>query len=320
MEMRPLQGTTLKVSVVAFGGWPIAGMASPGVDPTTSAATVAACLDLGINHIDTAFSYGRNGESEHQIGKALGRHRNEMVLATKGGLDWTPEGRQHHDASPATLRRQCETSLRRLKTDHVELYYLHAPDPAIPIAESAGELRKLLDSGKTLSIGVSNLTVAQMEAFLAVCPIAACQSPYNMLQRQIENDTLPWCRSHDIAVIVYWPLMKGLLAGKLRAEQTFENDSRRKYPMFQGDEYLKNLAFVERLRAIAEISGHTVAQLAVNWVIHQPGITAAACGAKRVEQLRDNAGAADWRLSEEEIALVDRALADRGLPNVRVPV
>jgi len=177
-----------------------------------------------------------------------------------------------------------------------------------------------MEAGKTRSVGVSNLDLAQLEEFAAVCPIAAYQPPYNMLQRDIEADTLPWCRRNDAAVLVYWPLMKGLLAGKLRRDQSFAGDSRRKYPMFQGEEYEKNLALVETLREIAALSGHTVAQLVVNWTIHQPGVTSALCGAKRPDQLRDTALAAGWRLSDQQQTRIAKALADRGTPQTRSPV
>ena len=177
-----------------------------------------------------------------------------------------------------------------------------------------------MEEGKTRSVGASNLSLSQLEEFAAVCPLAAFQPPYNMLQRQIEADTLPWCRSHGVAVLVYWPLMKGLLAGKLRRDQTFDNDSRRRYPMFHGEEYRKNLDFVEVLRGIAAESGHTVAQLVVNWTIHQPGVTSALCGAKRPEQLRDTALAAGWRLNDGQIHRIEEALAHRGIPAVRIPV
>jgi aryl-alcohol dehydrogenase-like predicted oxidoreductase len=320
MELRPLGNTGIFVSPIALGCWPIAGLTSPGVNDADSIATIRACFDLGINHLDTAYSYGRDGESEQLIRQALGPRRREMVIATKGGLHWDDEGRQARDASPATLRRQCETSLRRLGTDYVDLLYLHAPDPKVPVGESAAALRRLMEEGKTRCVGASNLTVEQLEEFAAACPLAAFQPPYNMLQRQIEANTLPWCRARGVAVLVYWPLLKGLLAGRLRRDETFANDSRRKYPMFQGEEYQKNLDFVDRLRGIAARSGRTVAQLVLNWTIHQPGITAALCGAKRPEQIRETAQAAGWRLSEEQMAEIETALAQRGLPAIRVPV
>jgi len=320
MELRPLGNAGIMISPVALGCWPIAGLTSPGTSDEDSLATIRACFDLGINHLDTAYCYGLDGESERLIARALGRRRHEVVIATKGGIHWGPGGSQVKDASPATLRRQCEESLRRLETDRVELLYLHAPDPTVPIAESAGALKELMAEGKTRSVGVSNVTVPQLEAFWRVCPIAAYQPPYNMLQRQIEADALPWCRARGVAVLVYWPLMKGLLAGRLRRDQTFEGDSRRKYPMFQGEEYRKNLDLVEELRRIAALSGHTVAQLAINWTIHRPGITAALCGAKRPEQLRETAAAAGWTLTGEQLAAIDEALARRGTPATKVPV
>jgi aryl-alcohol dehydrogenase-like predicted oxidoreductase len=321
MRYRPLGNTGIQVSAVSLGCWPIAGLTSPGVNDEDSIAAIQACFELGINHLDTAHMYGRNGESERLIARALGRRRDEMVIATKGGLHFSASGQRGIDGSPAMLRRQCEESLRRLETDRVELYYLHAPDPKIPIAESAGELKRLLEEGKTRAVGVSNVDRAQLEAFAAECPLAAYQPPYNMLQRQIEADTLPWCREQGVSVLVYWPLMKGLLAGKLRRTDVFaESDSRRKYPMFQGEEWQKNHDLVDRLREIAAETGHTVAQLVVNWTIHQPGITAAVCGAKRPDQIRETAGAADWDLTDNERARIDQALAERGTPVVKMPV
>lgn len=321
MELRPLGNTAVKVSEVALGCWPIAGMTSPGANDEDSLATIRACFELGINHLDTAHCYGRDGESEKLIGRALRGRRHEMVIATKGGLDWGPDGKQVHDASPAALRRECEESLRRLATDHVDLLYLHAPDENVPVGESAGALKRLLDEGKTRSVGASNLTPAQLEEFAAECPLAAYQPAYNMLQRQIEADTLPWCRRQGVAVLVYWPLMKGLLAGKLGRDHVFApTDSRRKYPMFQGQQWLNNHDLVDRLREIAEAAGHTVAELVINWTIHRPGVTAALCGAKRPGQIRETAGGSGWQLSEEQLAEIDQALADRGTPDVQLPV
>ena len=151
-----------------------------------------------------------------------------------------------------------------------------------PVAESAGAIRDLIAAGKVRAAGASNVGVAELEQFAAACPLAAYQPPYNMLQRQIEADTLPWCRQHGVSVLAYWPLAKGLLAGKMSRDETFApTDSRRKYPMFQGDEWQKNHDLLDKLREIAAASGHSVAQTVINWTIHQPGITAALCGAKR---------------------------------------
>jgi len=321
MELRPLGNTDIRVSAVALGCWPIAGITSPGTTDADSIATIKACFELGINHLDTAYYYGRSGESERLIGRALAERRDEMVVATKGGLHWGEDGTMVHDASPATLRRQCEESLQRLATDRVELLYLHAPDKNVPLAESAGALKQLLDEGKTRAVGVSNVTLAQLEEFAAECPIAAYQPPYNMLQRQIEAATLPWCQERGIAVLVYWPLAKGLLAGKIGRDHVFaKTDSRQKYPMFQGEQWQKNHDMVDRLRDIATASGHTVAEVTINWTIHRPGITGALCGAKHPQQIRETAGGAGWRLTDEQLAQIDIALADRGTPDVGLPV
>lgn len=320
-ELRQLGRTDIHVTPVALGCWPIAGMTSLDVNDADSLATIAACFDIGVNFIDTAYCYGLHGESERLIAQALGARRDEMVIATKCGIHWGSDGVQVKDGRPETLRRQCEESLRRLRTDRVELLYLHAPDPQTPVAESAGELRRLMEQGKTRSVGVSNFTLDQLQAFHAVCPISAFQPPYNMLQRQIEADTLPWCRANGVSTMVYWPLMKGLLAGKLARDHVFAaGDGRAKYPMFQGEEWRKNQDFLDDLRQVASASGHTLTELVINWTVHQPGITVALCGAKRPEQIRESARALGWKLMDAEFAQIDAALAKRGTALVRAAV
>ena len=339
-ERRPLGNSGLSVSPVALGCWPIAGVTTLDANEADSIATIEACFDLGINHLDTAYVYGPGGESEKLIRRALAGRRDEMVVATKCGIHY--EGEQMvSDGRPERLRAECEVSLRRLGTDRVELLYLHSPDERLPIEESAGALRDLLAAGKTRSVGASNCTVEQLEAFAAVCPLTAVQLPYNMLQRDIEQRTIPWCRERNIAVMVYWPLMKGLLAGRLPREHQFaERDSRRNYPMYQGEEWQKNQDFLDRLREAAALSmvvrgspdvvvrgspdpapvvrgspdpaPPTVAQLVINWTISQPGITSALCGAKRRWQIEELAGAMGWSLSDEQRAIVNDALAARG--------
>lgn len=321
MERRPLGDTGLDVSPIALGCWPIAGITSINVTEANSLATIARCFDLGVNFLDTAYCYGRDGESERLICRALGSRRDAMVIATKGGIHWEPDGKQARDGRPETLRRQCEESLTRLGTDRVELLYLHAPDPNVPLAESAGALKELLDEGKTRSVGLSNATLDELKQFAAVCPLAAFQPHYNMLQREIEADTLPWCRAHNVSVMVYWPLMKGLLAGKLPRNHVFApGDGRAKYPMFQGQEWEKTQDLIDELREIAAEAGRSVAQLVINWTIHRPGITVALCGAKRPDQMEENAGGVGWRLSEEQLARIDAALKRRGVPASRAAV
>lgn len=277
-----------------------------------SIATIQACFDLGINHLDTAYVYGPNGESEHLIRRALGSRRDEMVIASKCGIHY--EGAEMVvNGRPEVLRRECDESLRRLGTDHVELLYLHSPDEKVPIEESAAALSELQTAGKTRSLGASNCTLEQTQAFHAVAPLAAVQLPYNMLQRGIEEKTLPWCRKNNIAVLVYWPLMKGLLAGKLTRDHRFhERDKRQNMPMYQGDEWQKNQDLLDALGRAAALTGHTVAQLVINWTIHQPGVTAALCGAKRPAQIAETAAAMSWTLSPEQLSLINAVLAVRG--------
>ena len=315
MERRRLGKTDIEVSPVALGCWPISGMTTLHVTEADSLATIAACFRLGINFLDTAYAYGAAGESERLISKALGPRRDEMVIATKGGIAWSADGSRIVDARPETLRRQCEESLRRLASDRVELLYLHAPDPDTPVAESAGELARLLEEGKTRSVGASNLTMDQLEEFAANCPLAVYQPNYNMLQREIEAVILPWCIQHDVSVVVYWPLLKGLLTGKLPRNHVFEDgDGRKKYAQFQGDEWRKNHDLIDQLREIAGQAGRTVAQLVINWTIYREGITAALCGAKRPDQIRENAAAMGWRLTELQLEAIDMALEQRGQP------
>lgn len=311
---RRIGRTDLFVTPIAMGCWPIAGITSINVTEEDSLATLQAAFEAGINFFDTAYCYGYDGESERLIGRALGSHRDEVVIASKCGIHFDAERRQARDARPETIRRECEESLRRLGTDVIDLYYLHAPDPATPLIESAAALRKLLDEGKIRAVGVSNFSsIAQYEEFESACPISADQPHYNMLQREIEAEQLPWCREHGVSVIPYWPLMKGLLAGKIARDHQFApRDGRAKYPIFQGEEFQKNQDFLDRLRPIAEDCGRTIAEVAVAWVIQRPGITAALCGAKRPDQIQETAAAMSLTFTAEQLARIDEAIRMRG--------
>ncbi len=319
--LRRLGKTDLFVTPVAMGCWPIAGITSIDVTEANSLDTLSAAFDAGINFFDTAYVYGYDGQSERLIGRALGPHRDRIILASKCGIHWE-EGKQVKDGRPETIRRQCDESLRRLGTDRIDLYYLHAPDPETRICETAEALRGLLDAGKVRAIGVSNLhTLDRYEQFQAVCPITASQPHYNMLQREIEADQLPWCRDHDVSTIVYWPLMKGFLAGKLSRDHQWDpRDGRQKYPVFQGDQWIKTHDFVDQLRTIADDQGCTVAQLVTAWTIGRPGITVALCGAKRPSQISETAAAMSLSLTEETLQRIATAIEERGEVDSRAAV
>lgn len=310
---RTIGKTGIEITPVAMGCWPIAGMTSIDVNDEDSLKTLEAAFQSGINFFDTAYCYGADGESEKLIAQALSDRRDQIVIATKAGIHWDESGIRQVDGRKNTIKSQFESSLRRLNTDRVELLYHHAPDPAVEVTESASAFRELLDSGSALSIGVSNYSLDQLKQFNQVCPVSAIQPHYNMLQREIETEILPWCLENGISIICYWPLMKGLLAGKLARDHVFKpEDGRQKYPMFQGEEWQKNQDFVDELRDIAEEVHKTVSQVVVNWTIHQTGITSALCGAKRAYQIEETAGAMGWQLSNDQNARIKKAIEKRG--------
>ena len=255
-------------------------------------AVIDAALEAGVNHLDTAYAYGRNGESERRIARAIRNRRDRVVLATKVGVYWDQDGAVQRTGSPRLLRQHLEESLRRLEVEAVDLLYFHAPADDAPLAESAGFFRDVLAEGKTRAVGVSNLSVDQMQAFAAECPIVACQVRYNRLQREIEADILPWCRTHQVSVVAYEPLALGLLTGKFTRDYVFPDDDwRRRSPLVAGDAWTKSLEEVERLRPLAAARGCSLAQWAVGWTITRPGVTAALCGAKHPDQIRETAQA-----------------------------
>jgi aryl-alcohol dehydrogenase-like predicted oxidoreductase len=313
MQRRQLGRSQLLVSPLGMGCWPIAGITSIDVHPDSSRATIEAAFRSGINFFDTAYCYGYAGESEQMVGEVLRPVRTDVVIATKGGILFDAQRKQQRDGRPEAILRQCDESLQRLGIEQIDLYYLHAPDPQVPIAESAGAIAQLISSGKVATAGLSNATTAQLAEFHAVCPLTAFQPHYNMLQREIELSQLPWCVEHQVSAVIYWPLMKGLLAGKLSRDHRFDaRDGRQKYPMFHGEEWQKNHDFLDQLRPIAAQAGASLAELVLNWTIQRPGITVALCGAKRPEQIRENAAAMAWQLTAEQIGRIDAAIADRG--------
>ncbi len=298
---------------LGLGCWPLAGMTREGVTESDAVATIRTAIDAGITHLDTAYCYGEAGESECRIAMALAGRRGQVVLAGKCGIHWETGRRQVVDGRPERLRLEVEESLRRLGTDHLDLLYLHAPDPEVPVAESAGELSRLLDAGKTRAVGGSNMSLAQLRQFASACPLSACQMPYNMLQREIEESIVPWCLDHQVAVVCYWPLMKGLLAGRMTRTTAFPpTDSRQKYPMFNGNEFERNLDFVDRLRTIATRLGCTVPDLVLAWTAARPGITSVLFGATSAGQVRENAAALACHLDSDAFLEIDTAIRDRG--------
>jgi aryl-alcohol dehydrogenase-like predicted oxidoreductase len=311
MKLRPLGRTNLLVSPIALGCWPIAGMTSLHVNDADSLQTIGAALDNGINFLDTAYCYGAGGESERLIGQAIAGRRDEVVIASKGGIHWDANLNQINDARPERIIQECNESLQRMKIDVIDLHYLHSPDPTVPMAEVAGAFSQLVQQGKIRTVGASNFNINQLREFHAVCPLSAVQKKYNLLQRDIETEIVPWCLENGVSVFNYWPLMKGLLAGKIRRGHKFEpNDKRLKYEVFHGQPFESAQRLLDVLDQIAAEVEKTVAQVVVNWTMNRPGITSTLCGAKRDWQILETIGAAGWELTESQCRRIDAACAN----------
>lgn len=298
-----------------MGCWPIAGMTSTFVNDVDSLATLQAALDAGVDFLDTAFGYGCDGESEKLIAKVIAHRSRRPVLASKGGMAWI-NGVRHFDARPETIVKQCETSLKRLGVDCIDLYYLHAPDETTPVEVSATAFEQLKQAGKIQAVGVSNLSLEQVREFACVCPIDAVQDYFNMLQQTDRQDIRTWCQENQASFVGYWPLMKGLLAGRLRRNHQFSDmDSRKKYDIYRGEEWQRNQDFVDQLRQISQDQGVSVAQLVIAWTIQVPGVHSVLCGAKRPYQILESANAMRFHLPTPQIRRIEQAIAQR-LPTV----
>ena len=307
IRLRQLGNSDLQVTPVAMGCWPIAGMTSLNVNESDSVKTIEAAVAAGINFFDTAYCYGLDGVSERLLGKVLSKRRREFVIATKCGVHWGKDAKKVTDGSPERLLVECDESLRRLNTDHLDLLYLHEPDPRIPIEESASAFAKMVAAGKIRAVGLSNVTVDQIQAFQSVCEIAAVQPPFNLLQQQIKQDLVPWCQQNSVSIVSYWPLMKGLLAGKIRRGHQFDpNDKRLTYEIFQGETFEFAQTVLDQLDEIADANQLTVSQLVIAWTIAQPFITSALCGAKRDWQIEETAAAMNTNLRQDTIEEIDQ--------------
>ncbi len=298
---------------LALGCWPLAGMTRAGVTRKAAVETVAAAIDHGITHLDTAYCYGENGESERAIAQAIKGRQNEVTIASKCGIHWQADKKQTVDGHPDKIIQEVQESLDRLQLDRLDLLYLHTPDPNIPIQESAGALRRLLDEGTVRAVGLSNGNVEECRLFAETCPLSACQRHFNMLQQEIGPELLPYCQSKKMAMVTYWPLMKGLLTGKMERDHVFsQTDSRHKYPMFRGEEFQKNLDFVETIQSLATQQNMSLVSLVLAWTMAQKGITTVLFGATSAKQVAANAQALGCHLDDSIILSINEAIQKRG--------
>ena len=311
IETTDVAGTPLSMTRVALGTWAIGGWMWGGTDDANAIATIRGALEHGINIIDTAPLYGF-GHSEEIVGKALaeGKLRSRVVIASKVGMEWR-DGQVFRNSSRDRILKEIDDSLRRLRTDVIDIYQVHWPDQAVPIEETAETMLLLLRQGKIRAIGCSNFSVAEVDRFRQVAPLHVVQPPYNMFERGIEADILPYCLKHNITTLGYGALCRGLLSGRMRADTTFGGDDlRRNDPKFQPPRFAQYLDAVEQLDRLAlQRYGKRVIHLAVRWMLDQ-GIGVALWGARRPDQLRPVDEIGGWSVDAAGRAEIERILRD----------
>jgi aryl-alcohol dehydrogenase-like predicted oxidoreductase len=294
-EFVQVPGTEIRLSHVGLGTWAMGGWMWGGTDQRESVATIQAAVSQGINMIDTAPAYGF-GTSEQIVGLALKGLREHAVIATKVGLEWR-DGQVYRNASPTRILEEIDESLRRLRTDYIDIYQVHWPDPLVPIEETAQAMRTLYEQGKIRAIGVSNFSVEQMERFRQVAPLHVLQAPYNLFERDIEADVLPYCHAHHIVTLGYGALCRGLLSGRMQSGSTFTRDDLRRIdPKFQAPRFAEYLDAVRQLDELAQrrFRRHVI-HLAVRWILDQ-GVDVALWGARHPNQIEPALEVAGWSL------------------------
>lgn len=289
-----IPGFDKPVSRVALGTWAIGGWMWGGPDDDNAVRTIHRAIDEGVDLIDTAPVYGF-GHSEEVVGRALAEKPHQAFIATKLALDWGEDNKPFRNSSPARIRKEVEDSLRRLRVETIDLEQVHWP-----IDDTARELQKLHQEGKIRALGVSNYSPEQMDIFREVAPLASVQSPYNIFEREIEKDVLPYAKAHNLILLAYGPLCRGLLTGKMTAETTFpKTDLRASDPKFQPEHFKNYLNAVDELKHIADRHGKSLMVLAIRWVLDQ-GPTIALWGARKPEQINGVADVFGWSLTEQD--------------------
>jgi aryl-alcohol dehydrogenase-like predicted oxidoreductase len=304
--------TKLEVTPIAFGTWQLGGEWG-SFDEGEAIAAIRRARELGINFFDTAQAYGF-GASERLLGKALhdelATRRDEVVIATKGGLRIDERQGLVRDSSPAWLRHGVEQSLKALDVDHIDVYQIHWPDPKTPFADSAQALDALVREGKIGHVGVSNFDVSQMAEFARTRQVETLQPPYHLFRRDAEADVLPYSREHDIGVLVYGTIAHGLLTGAMDQSTTFApEDWRSASPMFEGEAFERNLRTVGELERFAQERGYSVSQLAIAWALANPAVDVAIVGSRHASHIEDSVGALELHLSDEDMNEIDELMS-----------
>ncbi|MBP2234449.1 aryl-alcohol dehydrogenase-like predicted oxidoreductase [Sinorhizobium kostiense] len=316
---REIGRSDVTASAVGLGTWAIGGWMWGGTDEAESVAAIQASLDAGVSLIDTAPAYGL-GRSEEIVGKAIAGRRDKAVIATKCGLVWhTQEGNHffdqdgkpvHRYLGRASIIHEVEQSLRRLGTDHIDLYITHWQDATTPIEETVAALEDLKRAGKIRAIGASNVNRSELEKYIKTGSLDAIQERYSMIDREIEADLLPLTVANGVSTLSYSSLALGLLSGTIGPDRVFSGDDQRKdNPRFSVANRQKARNFAEAIRPVAERHGASVAQTVIAWTLRQPGVTFALCGARNPSQALDNARAGTLRLSDEDLAAIETAVS-----------
>lgn len=308
MLTRKLGNSDLNITPIGFGAWAIGGggwaFGWGSQDDNDSITSIREAINLGINWIDTAAVYGL-GHSEEVVAKALAGVSPRPYLFTKCGRVWDEKGLIGKRLKAASIRAECEASLKRLKVDVIDLYQMHWPEPDEDVEEGWQAMLKLKEEGKVRWVGVSNFSAEQLARAGKLGTVTSLQPPYSMIRPEVEDSILPYCLKHTIGVIAYSPMASGLLTGKMTRERIaampaddWRKDKNRHY---QEPLLTRNLTLVERLRAIGARHGRTPAEVAVAWVLRHPAVTGAIVGARKPGQLKELVGAVDWRLTPSEI-------------------
>ncbi|MDQ2695615.1 MAG: aldo/keto reductase [Pseudomonadota bacterium] len=313
MHTRTLGNSDMQITPIGFGAWAIGGPWAYGwgnQEDSESIAAIRRAVERGINWIDTAAVYGL-GHSEEVVAKALEGVSPRPWVFTKCSLVWDDKGAVSNALKADSIRREVEDSLRRLRVEVIDLYQIHWPNPDPDIEEGWTALAELKREGKVRHIGVSNFSVGQMRRAQAIAPITSLQPPYSLLNRGIEAQILPFCQANDIGVIVYSPMASGLLTGAMTRERIHrlaQDDWRRNNPEFQEPRLSRNLKLVERLRQVGQRHGRAPGEVAIAWTLRQPAVTGAIVGARRPDQVEGFVAAAEFRLSEADIAEIEAGL------------
>ncbi len=311
MEFVKIAGTNIKASRIGMGTWAIGGWMWGGTEEQTSIKTILTALESGINLIDTAPVYGF-GRSEEIVGKALAEYkkRDKVVIATKVGLEWI-DSRVWRNSSKERIRKEIEDSLKRLRTDYIDIYQIHWPDPTVPFEETAETMFQLYRQGKIRAIGVSNYSIEQMDAFRKTVTINIAQPPYNLFERASENEILPYCKGNNISVLAYGALCRGLLSNRMKPDTSFKGDDLRKIdPKFKQPRYGQYLEAVQALDELAKKNyGKRIIHLAIRWVLDQ-GADIALLGARKPEQLEPIKEITGWSINENAKTAIDKILED----------